>query len=98
MYRLFIFVFVIICLVASVSPAQSPCKPPALAPPPPGSNMFTDELEVALGDAMAEQTEKNYGIIEDEALTAYLNQIGQRIIRHLPPNNLRFRFSVVDLP
>ncbi|HJQ23742.1 MAG TPA: M48 family metalloprotease [Blastocatellia bacterium] len=98
MYRLFVFVLVIICLAAASAPAQSPCKPPALAPPPPGSNMFTDELEVALGDAMAEQTEKNYGIIEDEALTAYLNQIGQRIIRHLPPNNLRFRFAVVDLP
>jgi Peptidase family M48 len=97
-YRLVVFALIIICLAAATSPAQSPCQPPALAPPPPGSNMFTDEQEVDLGDAMAEQTEKNYGIIEDETLTAYLNQIGQRIVRHLPPNNLRFRFAVVDLP
>jgi hypothetical protein len=97
MYRLFLPALILACC-AAVTPAQSPCQPPALPVPAPGSNMFTEAQEIALGDAMAEQAEKNYGIIEDEALTAYLNQIGQRIVRHLPPTNLRFRFAVVDLP
>jgi WD40 repeat protein len=31
-------------------------------------------------------------------VTGYLQQIGQRIVKHLPPTNLNFRFFLVDLP
>jgi hypothetical protein len=98
MYRHLVFAVMMICCLAFITPAQQPCHPPALVAPSPESNMFTEEQEADLGDAMAERAEKNYRIIEDESVTAYLNQIGQRIVRHLPPNNLRFRFAVVDLP
>lgn len=98
MYRVVWFAILIVCCLAVAAPAQSPCQPPVLPVPPPGTNMFTEAQEADLGDAMAERTEKNYRLIEDEVVTGYLNQIGQRIVRHLPPNNLRFRFAIVDLP
>jgi Putative Zn-dependent protease, contains TPR repeats len=98
MYRHLVFAVMMICGAGNMTPAQQPCQPPALVAPSPESNMFTEEQEADLGDAMAERAEKNYRIIEDETVTAYLNQIGQRLVRHLPPNNLRFRFAVVDLP
>src|SRR5205085_7817382 len=98
MYRHLVFAVMMICGAGNMTPAQQPCHPPALVAPSPESNMFTEEQEADLGDAMAERAEKNYRIIEDETVTAYLNQIGQRLVRHLPPNNLRFRFAVVDLP
>jgi WD40 repeat protein len=97
-YRHLVFAVMMICGATNLTPAQQPCHPPALMAPSSESNMFTEEQEADLGDAMAERAEKDYRIIEDETVTAYLNQIGQRIVRHLPPNNFRFRFAVADLP
>jgi Peptidase family M48 len=98
MYRHLAFAVMIICGAMSLTPAQQPCRPSALVAPTPENNMFTDEQEADLGDAVAEQVERDERIIEDETVTAYLNQLGQRLVRHLPPNQFRFRFAIVDQP
>lgn len=77
--------------------AQPPCRPPApqVSREP---NIFTEEQEVDLGDAIAEQIQRNFRVIDDDEVTDYLRRIGERIVKHLPPTKLRFQFFLVDLP
>src|SRR5215475_2220149 len=76
--------------------AQQSCRPPI----PQAShepNIFTEEQEVDLGDAIAEQIQRNFRVIDDDDVTDYLRRIGERIVKHLPPTKLRFQFFLVDL-
>src|SRR5262245_53337682 len=77
--------------------AQQPCSPPApqLSREP---NIFTEEQEVDLGDAIAEHIQRNFRVIDDDEVAGYLRRIGERIVKHLPPTKLRFQFFLVDLP
>src|SRR5262245_21272200 len=77
--------------------AQQPCHPPA----PQASrepNIFTEEQEGDLGDAIAEQIQRNFRVIDDDEVTGHLRRIGERVVKHLPPTRLRFQFFLVDLP
>jgi hypothetical protein len=75
-----------------------PCQPPALQAPPRGSNIFTEEQESDLGDAIAEHLQRDFRVIDDEELTVHLNRVGQRIVGKLPESNLRIQFFLVDIP
>jgi hypothetical protein len=77
--------------------AQQPCRPPApqLSREP---NIFTEEQEVDLGDAIAEQIQRDFRVIDDDEVTGHLRRIGERVVKHLPPTKLRFQFFLVDLP
>ncbi len=63
-----------------------------------GFNIFTEEQEVILGEVFAESASVEYRVIEDPALTAYMQEIGNRVARHFPPNQLKFRFYIIDAP
>jgi hypothetical protein len=76
---------------------QKECQPPAL-PQSSEPNIFSQEQEVFLGDAVAEQIQKDYRVIEDPALTEYLSRIGERLVKHLPITGMRLQFFLVDLP
>src|SRR5215203_5767198 len=78
--------------------AQQPCSPPSALPTATEPNIFTEEQEIFLGDAVAEHIQRDYKVIEDPAVTVYLTTIGQRLTKHLPLNRLRFQFYLVDLP
>jgi len=87
------------CIFAcQVAAQKEPCAPPLALPASTEPNIFTDEKEVYLGDAIAEHIQKYYRIIEDQAVTQYLTQIGERLTRNLPLTKLRFQFFLVDLP
>jgi hypothetical protein len=90
-------------LIASGRPglANVPQGAPCQAPAPPASkqpNIFSETQENDLGDAVAEGTARDVRVIDNDALTADLSRIGDRLVRHLPPTNLNIRFSLVDLP
>ncbi|MGB7585535.1 MAG: M48 family metalloprotease [Terriglobales bacterium] len=72
--------------------------PPSLTPIPAGENIFTEQQEVYLGDVMAEHISQNVTVLHDDALTAHLQQLGDRLLRYLPESKLRFQFMLVDLP
>src|SRR5687767_8457621 len=78
--------------------AQQPCAPPALKSVSPDVCIFTQRQEVDLGEAIAEHLQRDFRIIEDEEVTAYLRRIGARISKHLPPNELSLRLYLVELP
>lgn len=55
-----------------------------------GKNIFTDQEEIALGDAMADNLAREFTLIDDPALIVHLEQLGRRLAAYLPPNHLRF--------
>lgn len=89
---------VLLLLFPSISHAQESCPaPPAVITPAPG-NIFNDQQEMDLGDAFAEQFERDFHVIQDDSLNTYLQNLGEKLVRQMPPTALRFRFRLVELP
>jgi WD40 repeat protein len=78
--------------------AQTDCQPPKITANSNAFNIFDARQETDLGDAMAERFRKNFRVIDDEQVNAYLQNIGDRLVKHLPQTNLKFQFVVADLP
>ncbi|HEU4510311.1 MAG TPA: M48 family metalloprotease [Pyrinomonadaceae bacterium] len=94
-----LFALLLILTVIYPSAAQQqPCAPPLPSATRNEPNIFTEEQEIYLGEAVAEYIQKDYRVIEDPDVTAYLTAIGERLTKHLPLNKLRFQFFLVDLP
>ncbi len=89
--------FTIPFLSVSLASQQNCPVPPAIHPVPHELNIFSDQQEVDLGDAMAESLARRIKIIDDDKLNAYLRALGDRLIQHLPPTQLKFRFYLVEL-
>ena len=88
-------VFVSSLLWAETQPCPAP--PPLQAPVE--RNMFSPQQEMDLGDAIAEQSQHELHIVTDDRLNAYVQQVGDRLLRQLPvPNGLRVRIVLIDLP
>jgi hypothetical protein len=77
--------------------AQTNCEAPSLLPGSQAPNIFSGQQEVDLGDAIAEQIQHNFRVTSDPELTAYLQRVGSRLLKHLPPQHLDFRYYLVDL-
>lgn len=95
---LFFVGFSVVSVRADAELPQQPCTPPVVLINPTEPNIFNDEQEVYLGEAIAEQIQKDYRVVEDPEINRYLTRIGQRLVAHLPLNKFRFQFFVVDLP
>jgi WD40 repeat protein len=85
-------------IVAPDARAQQPCQPPQPPPAAAGQNIFTPQQEMDLGDAIAEQLQKDFRVIDDPALLAYLRRVGERVASQAPDVGLRFQFFIFDLP
>jgi predicted Zn-dependent protease len=81
---------------STLLPAQTACPAPAGWVKPVSGDLFSDEQEVWLGDAMADMIENEYTIVKDPAENAYLEKIGARLLAALPPTKIRFRFVLID--
>jgi hypothetical protein len=75
--------------------AQQKCQPPAPPVIPAGKNIFTPQQEMDLGEVIAERIQRDYRVIQNEELTAYVRRIGERLARQLP-TELRFQFFIYD--
>ena len=87
-----------LCLLVTCVRAQQACPQPPALDRVTGKNIFNDRQEVDLGDAMAENLSRDFALIDDPALTARLAELGTRLAMHLPPNQMQFRFFLIDLP
>jgi Peptidase family M48 len=81
---------VIICLTVLLSvltSAQTKITPP--------KNRYTPEQDVQIGREAAQEVRKEYPVITDSALAAYLDRLGQRLVAASPPelNNPAFEYS-----
>ncbi len=89
---------VLLLFLTATSFGQQSCPAPnAVVTPAPG-NIFSDQQEMDLGDAFAEQFERDFHVIQDDSLNAYLQNLGEKLVRQMPPTSLRFRFRLVELP
>jgi WD40 repeat protein len=92
------------CLVISISTAcmsgsaQQPC--PVLTVPQivPGSNIFTPQQEVQLGEIIASSIQQTNAVVKDEALTGHAQAVVDRLAQGLPPDRPPFKVMVVELP
>jgi WD40 repeat protein len=91
-------ILALFCICAATSSAQAPCP----GPPPIGKtangNIFTEQQEMDLGDAISQQFAQDYHIVPDDQLNAYLNQIAQRLLAQMPATNLKIHVVLVDIP
>lgn len=64
----------------------------------PELTLVTTEQEKALGQEEAKKVEQEVGLVEDAALTAYLDAVGQRLAQQSPRQDVAYRFHIVDSP
>ena len=95
-----LFLAAFLTLAGGVVPlrGQDGCRAPlpkALGREP---NIFSEQQETDLGDAIAEKMARTYRISTDERFISYLEQIADRLLKFMPATNLHVKISLVDLP
>src|SRR5262249_29156544 len=78
--------------------AQQPCQPVHIPSSDPRSNIFSDRQEMDVGDAIAEHVQREFLVIDDPDYTGYVQRVGQKLLAHAPPTDLRIQFFLSDWP
>ncbi len=81
-----------------VSASAQDCKPPAITANSQNYNIFSPQQEMILGELNYQRMAGETRYIQDEKLLAYVRDIGERLVRHLPPTELKFQFFIIDIP
>jgi WD40 repeat protein len=87
----------IVCGRASLQ-AQQRCQPPTLPATSSEPNIFTAEQEMHLGEAVAEHLQRDFHVIDDDEVNAYLRRVGAALVKQLPETGLRYQFFLFDQP
>lgn len=74
------------------------CAPPPIVANAKSANMFTAEQEMALGELTLQRLAGEFRPIRDERLLAYVQGLGAKLAKHLPPTGLTFTFHIIDYP
>jgi len=61
-------------------------------------NLLTTEEEVRLGAKVADQVEEQHTLLRDAAIQNYVDEIGARLARFSPRQDVPYRFEVIDDP
>jgi predicted Zn-dependent protease len=85
----------LIVLVFLLAPAQA-AELPDLGEP--SRALFSNVQESQLGVLAMIQLRQQAVILDDVELTQYIEDVGHRLVTHLPANGLQFSFFVVDDP
>lgn len=89
--------FVLLCTLATQLNAQE-CNPPAISANAKSTNIFTPEQEMVLGELVYRRMSGDLRFIRNQQLQAYVDELGKKLIKHLPPTGLKFQFHIVDIP
>ncbi len=76
--------------------SSSPCPAAPAILKPAGQNIFNDQEEQYLGDAIAEWLEPDLKLVPRSGENDYLAAIGQKLLAALPPSGIRFQFRLYD--
>lgn len=85
-------------LAATAQTPAAACGAPPAVLTSTQPNIFSEQQEQWLGDAMADMVESEYRPVQDPAENEYLNRIAKRLLAILPPTNIQFRVILVDSP
>jgi WD40 repeat protein len=90
--------FLVLCIaLGCVTASAQDCKPPAITANSQNYNIFSPEQEMILGELNSQRMASEIRYIQDEKLLAYVREIGERLVRHLPPTGLKFQFFIIDI-
>ena len=64
----------------------------------PEAVLTSERAEIEQGNRAALIVEGEMGLVDDPALEAYLEQLGQRLAIHSPRSHLSYRFKIADIP
>jgi hypothetical protein len=94
-----IFSLFTILAFAAVEPVNSyeDCPAPSFMEPANGPNILSEQQENDFGDAIAQQIQSEYLVIEDE-ITENIRRIGRRLLDQAPTSELNFQFFLVEFP
>lgn len=92
------FIPIAFTLLVTLPAHAQDCSPPQLAGASKNYNIFSPEQEMILGDLTYERMARDMRFVNDPQLLSYMNTIGEKLIRHLPPTGIKFKFFIVDLP
>jgi WD40 repeat protein len=88
-----------ICFIAGcVAASAQDCKPPAITANSQNYNIFSPEQEMILGELNYQRIAGETRHIQDQKLLAYVREIGEKLVRHMPPTGLKFQFFIIDIP
>ena len=88
--------------VAQTTPTAVGKSTPSTCPAPPAvlkltqPNIFSEQQEQWLGDAMADQIERYFKPVKDPAENEYLDHIVKRLLAALPTTTIQFRVVLID--
>jgi len=88
---------VLLLLAACPAFAQARCEATFPDLKPRGATMFSPTQEGYLGDLLTEQTSRRYPVYRQPGLTDPLDQIAARLLQHLPRNEYKFKFQLIEL-
>jgi WD40 repeat protein len=74
---------------------QETCPAPPALTPSTGLNIFTDELEMELGTLVAAGIEHDLPLVHGP-LNDHLQEIGERLLKQMPPTKMQFHFVLID--
>jgi predicted Zn-dependent protease len=61
-------------------------------------SLMSAERETATGKQAAAQVEREMGLVRDPALVAYVQQIGRRMAKLSPRQDVSYQFAIADMP
>jgi Peptidase family M48 len=94
-----VFFTLALCLsvFCSLSYAQN-CAPPSIVANAKSANLFSAEQEMIFGELIIQELSGDVRFVRNEKLITYVNEIGDKLIKHLPPTGLKFQFHLADSP
>jgi hypothetical protein len=92
------FALLVISATHIVAQTSSSCPAPPAVFKLTQPNIFSEQQEQWLGDAMADLVERYYKPVRDPVQNEYLARITQRLLVTLPPTSLKFRIMLLDSP
>jgi WD40 repeat protein len=91
----------VLCLVFFVFAPRSlaqECVPPPIVANAKIDNLFSAEQEMILGELTLQQMSREFRLIRDPELVAFVQALGEKLVKHLPPTGLKYTFHLVDYP
>jgi len=84
-------------ILCSFANAQE-CSPPSIVANTKSANLFSPEQEMIFGDLVVQKMSGEFRVVRDERLLGFLNNVGAKLIKHLPPTGLKFQFHLIEIP
>lgn len=94
--KLFVILTLCLSVLCSTGHAQD-CSPPTIVANAKAVNLFSPEQEMVFGELIVQKMAGEIRFVRDEQLLAYINDIGNKLVKHLPPTGLKFQFHLIDL-